>query len=63
MTTAEWILFGTVVALLWVPFIIYMLRPSKPTTMKVPPSSVFNEIARWREASERTYARQGITPK
>ncbi len=61
MTTLEWIVFGTLVALLWLPFIYYLLTPPpKPRPTKASTVSVFNEIARWREASERTYARQGI---
>ncbi len=60
MTFAEWLIFGTVVGLLWLPFAIYMLTPPRKVKVHVPSSSVFNEIARWQEASERTYARQGI---
>ncbi len=57
MTPVEWIVFGTVVALLWLPFIYYMLTPPKPR-VEIAPSNVYDEIARWREAAERTYERQ-----
>ncbi len=63
MTLAEWLIFGTVVALLWLPFVYYLLTPpAKPRPRKAT-VSISNEVARWQEASERTYARQGIRPR
>ena len=58
MSAVEWILIGGFVALLWVValYFFFVQRQDEPDAEM--DDSVGDEIARWREASERTYARQ-----
>ena len=70
MTTIEWILSLSIVAALWIGalwyFFVESLREEQrkidwiDARLDLEEEMVRNEIARWKEASTRTYERQGI---
>ena len=64
MTTLEWTVAVAVVAALWVTALwMFFVGAKKSEEMEhahEEAESIRNEIARWKAASERTYARQGV---
>jgi hypothetical protein len=64
MTAIEWIVLGGLVAVLWITalWFFFVDQPTKRhyRGQHEEAESIRNEIARWREASIRTYERQGI---
>ena len=64
MTEPEWIIAIVVVAALWITALYFFLvdqpRARQMEDRHREAESIRNEVRRWREASERTYQRQGI---